>query len=282
MATSIGKFEVLKPLGQGPGSAILKILRKSDGKVYALKVITVATPEDLKYITQSEREFEVGSQLDHPHLLKVYGFERITSFFRVKGSRLLLEYVPGKTLAECEPLPISRLVRVFARVADGLTSMHSKGFYHADMKPDNIMVGTDGAVKVIDFGLAWSRGEKKDRVQGTLEFLAPEQAQKRIVNTKTDIFNFGATMHRLLTGNPIPDQLRESTGAEMISPDSLVRPLRESHPQVPERLDVLVRQCLRVKPEKRPRIMRQVRDELREIARQFKAKSKRKPKDDPS
>lgn len=264
---AIGKFEVLGSLGQGAGSAILKIRRASDSKIYALKVITVESSEDKKYITQAEREFEIGSQLDHKHLLKIHAFETTKKLFFVNGARLLLEYIDGVPMAKCPNLPIPKLIKIFCGVADGLTHMHRKGFFHADMKPDNIMVGPKGEVKVIDYGLVWQEGEQKDRVQGTLEFLAPEQAVKKIVNAKTDIFNFGATMHRSITGKPIPSQLREASMKKSDVFDGLVRPLRETNESVPPDLDALVRQCVKVRPDERPESMKEVRDRLRAMAR---------------
>src|SRR5438270_53685 len=99
----------------------------------------------------------------------------------------------------CPRIPLPQLVQVFKAVADALVHMHRRQVYHADLKPNNILFSRAGAVKVIDYGLAWIKGEKKDRVQGTPEYMAPEQARKKVVNERTDIYNFGATMYRMVT-----------------------------------------------------------------------------------
>src|SRR5437667_234400 len=85
------------------------------------------------------------------------------------------------------------------RDADRMHHMHRRGVFHADLKPLNILLSKQGEVKIIDFGLAWIKGQKKDRVQGTPEYMAPEQSRQSIVNAQTDIYNFGATMYRLVT-----------------------------------------------------------------------------------
>jgi serine/threonine-protein kinase len=151
-----------------------------------------------------------------------------------------------------------------------MAAMHAEGVYHADIKPDNILVGRRKEVKVIDFGLAWRRGEKKDRVQGTLEFLAPEQAQQKIVNGKTDIFNLGATMYRTFSGRAVPAELRQYGGAEIGTFDSFVRPLTRAVAGFPADLDELVRECIRCNPDHRPSTMREIRDRLRDIGRREK------------
>lgn len=276
----IGKFTIVGELGQGAGSRIYKVRREADGLIYALKIVMVEEAEDRKYVEQVQHEFDIASGLDHPNLLKVHAIEIQKKFFLTSGARLLLEYVDGMALADCPKLPLYKLLSIFFKVADGMAYMHAEGIYHADIKPDNILVGRKREVKVIDFGLAWRRGEQKDRVQGTLEFLAPEQAREKTVNGKTDIFNLGATMYRVFSGRAVPVELRQFGGAEMGTFDSFVRPLNRGNTAIPDELDKLVRQCIRCNPEHRPNTMREVRDQLREIGLKVKSEAKEKRDDD--
>lgn len=267
----IGKFTILGELGTGAASRVYKVRRTEDAKIYALKIVAVETAEDRKYVDQVQHEYDVASALDHPNLLKVHGVEIQRKLLFVSGARLLMEYVDGMPLADCKGLPLTKLLSILFKVADGLAYMHAEGYYHADMKPDNVLVGRQKEVKVIDFGLAWKRGEDKDRVQGTLEFLAPEQAKNKIVNGKTDIFNFGATMYRTLTGRAVPPELRQYGGdGEAVPLDSYVPPLSRLKSSIPSDLDELVRQCIRCNPEHRPATMRIVRDQIREIGLRLK------------
>src|SRR2546421_1839117 len=197
---SIGKFQVLGTLGKGAHSTLLHIRRKADGKQYALKVVPLEDKEDQKFYEQAQHEFRVGQMLEHKNLIKVYALEKQRDWlFRVKRAHLLIEFVNGKTLDQVQGLTIPRLVQVFAKVASGLAHMHRRGVWHADLKPNNLMLSKVGEVKVIDYGLAWIKGEAKGRVQGTPEYMAPEQVRHSLANEKTDLYNFGATMYRLVT-----------------------------------------------------------------------------------
>jgi serine/threonine-protein kinase len=265
---AIGKFDVLGQIGRGAGSTVLKIKRHSDGKTYALKVVAVQEADDRRYVEQCQTEFDAASRFDHPNLCRAYELEISKSLFgKITGSKLLLEFIDGKPLSEFPKLPIGKLLAIFANVAAGLAHMHAVGFLHADIKPDNILVTNTGEVKVIDYGVAWRRGEKKDRVQGTLEFLAPEQAKKRIVTPQTDIFNFGATMYRVFSGASIPEAFHERGSSRYTDMDTLIRPLTQVVPFFPAEVDELVRQCLRYKADERPESMKAVGRALVDQAR---------------
>lgn len=267
----IGKFTIVGELGQGAGSRIYKIRREADSKFYALKIVKVESSEDKKYVEQVQNEYAVANGLDHPCLLKAHAIDFQKKLLFVSGARLLLEYVDGMALADCAGLPLTKLLSVFFKVADGMAYMHSEGIYHADIKPDNIMIGRQREVKIIDFGLAWRRGESKDRVQGTLEYLAPEQAQNKVVNGKTDTFNLGVTMYRAITGRGVPPEIRQCGGADLGTFDNFVTPLHRLNKTVPPELDDLVRQMIRCNPDYRPSTMREVRDRIREIGKRMKA-----------
>lgn len=280
MAT-IGAFEILGQLGTGAGSAIMKIRRKSDHRVYALKVIKVQSADDRKFVDQIKHEFEVAQELNHANLVKVFELDITKTLFGyTSGAKLLLEFVDGQPLDLCKDLPLLRQLKIFRKVAEGLAYMHSKGFFHADIKPDNVLVTATGNVKIIDFGLAWKRGVPKNRVQGTMDYLAPEQAKEKIVNERTDIFNFGATLYRVLVGKPIPAQFLERGMSKLGRVDDLVKPLRDSLPNLPQEVDDLVRQCIRYRADERPSSMREVHNRLVVVRKRLKAETRRDPIDD--
>ncbi len=195
------KYRVVNTLGTGAGSTILLISDKTaGGKRYALKVVRKQEPEDEVYVQQALTEFEAAKKLNHPAIAKVYDCRLKKAWFKVKGVELLLEYVDGKTLDEIEAPELKQLVLIFCKVADAMSHMHRRGVFHGDLKPGNIMLAKNGQVKLIDFGTAWVRGQDKNRIQGTPQYLAPEQATEKVVDDKTDIYNLGATMYRMLTG----------------------------------------------------------------------------------
>ena len=212
----IGKVAVLATLGAGAQSSILHVRREADGREYALKLVPVETAADQKFLDQAKHEFRVGQMLDHPNCVKVHCFEADTDWlFRVKKAKLLLEYVPGETLDQAKLAHPARLLRVLEQVAAALVHMHKQGVLHADLKPGNVMLGRGRAVKVIDYGLAWVKGEPKERVQGTPEYMAPETATHKLVNERTDIYNFGATAYRLVTFRLPPPVVPPAPGMEL-------------------------------------------------------------------
>src|SRR5262245_58954981 len=209
----IGKFQVVGPLGTGAHSTILHIRRTEDAKNYALKVVPIAGAGDQKFLEQAQHEFRVGQMLGHPNLVKVYALEPVKDWlFRTRKVHLLIEYVNGKTLDTAPRLKLPHLLQIFAQVSNGLVHMHRRNVYHADLKPNNILLSKAGEVKIIDFGLAWVKGETKDRVQGNPEYMAPETHKHKMVNERTDIYNLGATMYRMLTFRHPPSTLSEEDG----------------------------------------------------------------------
>jgi eukaryotic-like serine/threonine-protein kinase len=269
---AIGKFQVMGTLGKGAHSSILHIRCQSDGRQYALKVVPIEDKDDRKYYDQAEHEFRVGQMLDHANLIKILAFEpRRDWLFRVKKVHLLIEYVNGKTLDTVPALSVPRLVQVFHRVAAGLAHMHRRGVYHADLKPNNIILSKAGEVKIIDYGLAWVKGEAKGRVQGTPEYMAPEQSKHSLVNERTDIYNFGATMYRLTTFR-LPPSTVPSPGSPGMSSkvfENMLKPVSEFNVQAPHTLCELIHHCIAYSAEKRPTKVTDVLEKLKAMEEQL-------------
>jgi serine/threonine protein kinase len=265
----IGAFHVIGPLGTGAHSTILHIRRNEDSRDYALKVVPISDSEERKFLDQARHEFEIAQQLNHPSLIKIFALETQRDWlFRVRKVHMLIEYVDGKTLDTFNHIPLTWLVQIFARVAAGLSHMHKKHICHADMKPNNVLVSRAGDVKVIDYGLGWIRGENKARVQGTLEYMAPEQAQQRTVTERSDIYNFGATMYRMVTSK-LPPDIKEALLLEGRGWEKAVAPVCECTPDVPRELGDLIHHCLAYQPQRRPPEMRDVQHALEKLVREM-------------
>ena len=251
----IGKFNVLATLGAGAHSSILHIRREEDGREYALKVVNIESDAEKKFLEQAEHEFRVGKMLDHPNLVKVLAFETEKNWlFKIKKAKLLVEFVKGDTLDKVKLMKRHKMLRVFEQVAAGMVHMHRRNVLHADLKPGNIMLGRGTTVKVLDYGLAWIKGEPKDRVQGTPEYLAPETASHKLVNERTDIFNFGATMYRLVTFKLPPSVISDLAGVPMTEKTykSLYKPVGEIVATTPPKLAALIHKCMEFKANNRP------------------------------
>ncbi|MFL5329658.1 MAG: serine/threonine protein kinase [Gemmataceae bacterium] len=257
----IGKFQVISTLGTGAHSTILHVRRAADGKQYALKVVPLDGPEDHKFLEQARHEFQVAGMLDSPNCLKAFALEEKRDWlFRVKKAHLLVEYVNGKTLDKMPVMPCPKLVQIFHKVAQALVHMHRRQVVHADLKPGNLMLSRAGQVKVLDFGLAWIKGKPKDRVQGTPEYMAPETAKHKTVNQQTDIFNFGATMYRLVTFRMIPPTGAALEGMALDSKawTNRLEPVSKFSAEAPKELCDLIHHCLAHKAHDRPERMSDV------------------------
>ncbi len=258
------KYRVVNTLGTGAGSTILLISDKTaGGKRYALKVVRKQEPEDEIYVQQALTEFEAAKKLNHPTIAKVFDCRLKKAWFKVRGVELLIEYVEGKTLDEIEAPQMGQLVLIFCQIASALTHMHRRGVFHGDLKPGNIMLTKNGQVKLIDFGTAWVRGQDKNRIQGTPNYIAPEQATEKVVDEKTDIYNLGATMYRMFTGR-FAQQGILKPGDDR----KLVAPLKVNS-RIPGPLNELIIASLSLDPSKRPAGMFEIRDQLSAIAKQM-------------
>ncbi len=256
------KYRVVNTLGTGAGSTILLISDKnSGGKRFALKTVRKQDPEDDVYVQQALTEFEAAKKLNHPAIARIYDCKVRKSWFKVKGVDLLMEYVDGKALDEIEAPELGQLVLIFAQVASAMAHMHRRGVYHGDLKPSNIMLAKNGQVKLIDFGTAWVRGQDKARIQGTPQYIAPEQATEKVVNDRTDVYNLGATMYRMFTGR-FPQQGIPKPGEDR----KLVPPIK-INTRIPGTLNEIIVSCLSIDPTRRPAGMFEIRDQLNGVAR---------------
>jgi len=256
------KYRVVNTLGAGAGSTILLISDKTaGGKRYALKVVRKQEPEDEVYVQQALTEFEAAKKLNHPAIAKVFDCRLKKSWFKVRGVELLMEYVEGKTLDEIEAPELGQLVLMFCQVASAMSHMHRRGVYHGDLKPGNIMLTKTGQVKLIDFGTAWVRGQDKNRIQGTPQYIAPEQATEKVVNDRTDIYNLGATMYRMFTGR------FAQQGIPKAGEDRKLVPPIKINSRLPGALNEIIMASLSIDPTRRPAGMFEIRDQMIGVAR---------------
>jgi serine/threonine protein kinase len=272
----IGKFAVLATLGAGAHSSILRVRREDDGREYALKVVSVDGPDEVKFLEQVQHEFRVGKMLDHPNLVKIHCLELEKWLFglgAVKKAKLLVEFVAGDTLDKAKVMKPAKLLRIFEQIAAGLAHMHRRGVYHADLKPNNIMLGRGNTAKVFDYGLAWIKGEPKDRVQGTPEYMAPETANHKVISERTDIYNLGATMYRLTTFQ-LPPMVLPTEGVKVKEKHfkSNLKPVLELAPNTPPGLAALIHKCLEYDANRRPEMMLDVQKALTALAEEEEAK----------
>jgi len=260
--TLLNRYQVLDYLGQGARSNILLVSDGQNGQKYALKRVFKRTSHDQRFIEQTETEYEVSRHFTHPALRKSYAIRRIRRWLRLVEVQLLMEYFAGRNLEEFVFPDLKQLVAIFTKVADGLHALHQMGYVHADVKPNNILVdGETGQVKLIDFGHSCPLGTIKKRIQGTPDYIAPEQVRRLPLDQRTDVFNLGATMYYMLTRKPWPTLVpgkQWRPGQRLMHGEQAVRPPHEIDEQVPLALSRLVMDCCQDRQQDRPADMRQV------------------------
>ncbi|MBS3734151.1 MAG: serine/threonine protein kinase [Phycisphaerae bacterium] len=254
-------YEILEYLGSGARSTIWKIRQRDSGELRALKRVVKRHNADDRFITQALNEYEIAGRLGHPHLRAVHELRRIRRSLRLREVHMIMEFCPGLTVQDNRPERVEAVVAIFEQVAAGLAHMNAAGFVHADTKPNNILVAPDGTAKIIDFGQSCSLGTVKQRVQGTPDYIAPEQVARRPLDGRTDVFNFGAALYWTLTGRPIPTTLPKD-GALQFKDDLAATPADQLNPDVPHALSKLVDDCIAFEPAQRIASMKDVASRL--------------------
>lgn len=206
LGTRWGDFELVGVLGRGGMGTVYEAVDCLLNRRVALKLLTSAAgePEQAESLFKEAR---VVAQLDHPNIVSIYQVGRA-------GDRwfIAMQLVRGRSAAarvrEMGPMPPEEALRVVREAARGLAAVHALGVIHRDVKPDNILLGEGGEVKVADFGLARPQASgtlgpgNTGLVMGTPHYMSPEQAQGHRLDARSDVYSLGATWFCLLTGRP--------------------------------------------------------------------------------
>jgi serine/threonine-protein kinase len=249
-------YDVIDLIGEGAGSIIYAVSDPRNSQLFALKHVVRKTEKDDRFIEQLETEMQVGSQVQHPGLRRSVVLKLNKTFLRrVTEAGLVLELFDGVPLERQLPRDLTDVVAAFIQVGQALGALHNAGFVHCDLKPNNILRDNMGNVKVIDLGQAAKVGTAKKRIQGTPDYMAPEQVKCKPVTVQTDVFNFGATLYWALSGRKLPTLFNIQKAENSFLVDNAMASPRDINPAIPETLSNLVMECVRTNPAKRPQDM---------------------------
>jgi serine/threonine protein kinase len=254
LARVAGRYELVRPLGHGAMATVDLANDVELGRPVALKRLAenLARDDDLR--KRFLREARLAARLAHPNVVRVFDVGE-------DGGRpfIAMEYVEGETLADLVarrgPLPAAEAASLGMQICAGLAGAHAAGLVHRDVKPQNLLLGADGILKLGDFGVALGHDGTRltlaGTVLGTAGYLAPEQARGERVTAAADIYAVGAVLCELISGEPpqAPRSLAEIGSEEGFrTPDLAARV-----PAAPPELVSAVTACLSVRPEDRPR-----------------------------
>ena len=252
-------FTIIKRIGTGARTTIYLATDESTRQTVALKRAVLERPEDTRIFEQMETEFKVARQISHPYIRKCYRIIRQRKLLKTTELLLSMEMFNGRSLEESRGLSLGDILLLFRMIATGLNAMHEAGFVHCDIKPNNILVSSEGALKIIDLGQSCKLGAIKSRIQGTPDYIAPEQVLRKHISHRTDIFNLGATMYWALTGKNVPTLVPKKTniGMAMHVVGEFKAP-HEIYRKIPEPVSQIVMDCVQEKPADRPANMGEV------------------------
>jgi serine/threonine-protein kinase len=279
--TRLGPYEVVAQIGAGGMGEVYRARDTTLIRDVALKVLPDAFALDPDRLSRFKREAQVLASINHPHIAAIYGFEDSGG-----THALVLELVDGPTLADRiaqGPIPPEEALPIARQITDGLEAAHEQGIIHRDLKPANIKLRQDGAVKVLDFGLAKAfdpaaassaaaaaisptrsiHATQAGLILGTAAYMAPEQARGKAIDKRADIWAFGVVLYEMLTGRQlfVGDTVTDVIAAVVTrDPDWATLP-----PATPPALRALLQRSLRKDPRTRLRDIGEARIAIEEL-----------------
>jgi TolB-like protein/tetratricopeptide (TPR) repeat protein len=278
----LGAYEIRGQLGAGGMGEVYLALDTRLGRDVAVKILPPDLSSDADRLARFELEARTVAALNHPGIVTLHAVEE------AGGLRfLVMERVSGRTLSAVigrDGLPIGRILELAVPMADALAAAHDKGIVHRDLKPNNVMVTDEGHVKILDFGLAKAGAipspEGGDvattlarttpgQIIGTIPYMAPEQCRGERVDTRADLFAFGAILYEMASGIRA---FRGDSSADVMS--AVLKddpaPLDELKPTLPARFTRLVKRCLEKDPRRRVQSAIDLRHELQDLAEELR------------
>ena len=290
LGQSLLHYSITGKLGEGGMGVVYKARDTHLDRFVAIKVLPPGRAGDRERIRRFTFEAKSASALNHPNIVTIYDIATdgdVTFIAR--------EFVPGKALSDCIPrqgLPLSQTLQYAVQIADGLAKAHQAGIVHRDIKPGNIMVGEDGRVKILDFGLAKLTDpveisvsdatrtagavSEEGMIVGTASYMSPEQAEGRKVDARSDIFSFGVLLYEMLSGKkPFEGDTRMATMSAVLK--ETPKPLSEAAHEIPRELQRVVDRCLRKDPSRRWQTMQDLRVALLDLKEESESGSLASP-----
>ena len=257
------RYEIVGKIGTGGMSDVYKALDLTLGRNVAIKVLKPEFSEDLNFVTKFRTEAQSAAGLEHPNIVNIYdvGSERGMHY-------IVMEYVEGITLKtyieKKGQLSFKEAVSIAIQVGRGIEAAHNKGIIHRDIKPQNIIISTEGKVKVTDFGIARAANSNtiSSDVMGSVHYSSPEQARNGFVDGKSDIYSLGIVMYEMVTGRvPFDGDTTVAVAIqhlqeEMVSPSAYA-------PNLPISMEKIILKCTQKNPDRRYESMTALLADLR-------------------
>jgi eukaryotic-like serine/threonine-protein kinase len=261
---AFGRYELQDKLGEGAMGVVYRARDVALGRVVALKMLSSEYGVEDELYKRFQREAEAIGRLSHPNIVQVFDLGEAEGHLYMAME--LLEGEDLRQLIEKQvEVPLADRVRILREICEGLGYAHSRGVVHRDIKPANILVTTVGHVKLLDFGLARLATRqtitRRGVILGTPDYMSPEQAMGKTVDSRSDIFSAGGVFYEFLTfRKPFKGKTLHSVLYQIISEEP--EPVLTLNPDVPARLASIVHKMLRKDPARRYPTMEDVAKDL--------------------
>jgi len=262
------KYDISEKLGEGGMGVVYKANQKSMARAIALKVLSAKYAQRPKFVDQFIREARAAGALNHPNIIQVHDVatENGIHYFS-------MEFVDGPTCMQLlkanGAFPVPEALEIVRQVAKALEYAHEHRLIHQDIKPDNIMIGSNNLVKLADLGISKTFDEAEveegpKRVMGTPHYMAPEAALGKRVDHRVDLYSLGATLYHLLTGKTpySGTSATEVLKAQVMDPLPAIQDTNEA---VPDDVCALVERLMAKKPEDRYQTAGEVVEEVKRL-----------------
>ena len=243
----VGEYRLIDFLGEGGMGEVYRGVHAKLGRVAAIKVLNQSARREQGFIDRFFNEARIQESLHHPNIAAVYDFTE------VQGQPcIIMEYVDGDTLCDrvrpYGPLPTAEALRIFSSLVDAIAYVHAHGVIHRDIKSNNVKIGTQGQVKLLDFGIAKGGASpaltQTGSVIGTIEYLSPEQLSTGQADQRSDIWALGVLLYEMMSGRvPFQATTIGALCAQISSAE--YPPLRQLNPAAPASVEAVVSRCLK-------------------------------------
>ncbi|MDQ5825175.1 MAG: protein kinase [Chloroflexota bacterium] len=248
-----GRYQLISVVGGGGMAQVYKSRDNILGRIVAIKVLREQYSTDAQFVARFRREAQAAANLAHPNIVNVYDVGQDGDIHYI-----VMEYINGESLKSyinrSSPLPIGKAISVAAQILAGLEYAHRSGLIHRDIKPQNVLITPDGAVKVTDFGIAKSVSDlgltEAGLALGTAHYFSPEQAKGERVVPQSDIYAVGVTLYEMLTGR-LPFESENIMGLAYKHISEEAPSVRNLNPSVPPRLDAVILKSMAKDPQQR-------------------------------